>query len=140
MREPISIFVPFVGANPNPNRGLARMQGRHSNSAHLWAPEKAGMRQPIPSTINVVRKKISSTCPCVVPLKHAVAMREQENMPCARPIPGCIATPPVLKMKTHLARCHPTVAPNTVNLMEWVVVSQDDEKGRGRAKKKSQCS
>ena len=80
-------------------------------------------------------KKITSTCPCVVPLKHAVAMRKQENMPRECPIPACSATPWDLNIKTHLARCHPTVAPNTVDLTEWVVVSQDDEKQKGRAKK-----
>ena len=79
-------------------------------------------------TTTVVRKKINSTCPCVVPLKHAVAMRKQENMPCECLVPGCSATPPVLNIKAHLARCHPTVAPNTVDLTEWVVVSQDYEK------------
>ena len=84
---------------------------------------------------SIVRKKISSTCLCVVPLKHIVAMCQQENMPRECPIPGCSATPWVLNIKTHLARCHPTVAPNTVDLTEWVVVSQDDEKKRGQAKK-----
>ena len=79
-------------------------------------------------TTSIVRKKISSTCPCVVPLKLTVAMRKQENMPHECPIPGCSGTPWVLNIKTHLARCHPTVAPNTVDLTEWVVVSQDDEK------------
>ena len=44
-------------------------------------------------TTSIVRKKISSTCPCVVPLKHAVAMRKQENMPRECPISGCSATP-----------------------------------------------
>ena len=82
-------------------------------------------------TTNIVRKKISSTCPCVGPLKLAVAMRKQENMPHECPIPGCSATPWVLNIKTHLARCHPTVAPNTVDLTEWVVVNQDDEKKKG---------
>ena len=87
-------------------------------------------------TTAIVRKKINSTCPCGVPLKHVVAMRKQENMPreCSI-IPRCSATPWVLNIKTHLARCHPNVAPNTVDLTEWVVVSQDDEKKRGRAKK-----
>ena len=82
-----------------------------------------------------MRKKISSTCPCVVPLKLAVAMRKQENMPRVCPIPGCSATPWVLNIKTHLARCNPTVPPNTVALTEWVVVSQDDEKKKGEPKK-----
>ena len=59
----------------------------------------------------------------------------QENMPRECPIPACSATPWVLNIKTHLARCHPTVAPNTVDLTEWVVVSRDDEKKKGRAKK-----
>ena len=86
-------------------------------------------------TTSIVRKKISSTCPCVVPLKHAVAMRKQENMPRECPIPGCSATPCVLNIKIHLARCHPTVAPNTVDLTEWVVVNQDDEEKGGQAKK-----
>ena len=39
-------------------------------------------------TTSIVVKKISSTCPCEVPLKHAVAMRKQENMPCECPIPA----------------------------------------------------
>ena len=93
-------------------------------------------------TTSIVLKKISSTCSCVVPLKHAVAMRKQrtqrtnkENMPRECPIPGCSATPWVLNIKTHVARCHPTVAPNTVDLTEWVIVSQDDEKKKGQAKK-----
>ena len=86
-------------------------------------------------TTSIVRKKISSTCPCVVPMKLAVAMRKQENIPRECPIPGCSGTPWVLNIKTHLARCHPTVAPNTVGLTEWVAVSQDDEKKKGRAKK-----
>ena len=78
----------------------------------------------------------SSTCPCVVPLKHAVAMRKQENMPRECPIPRCSASPWVLNIKIHLARCHATVAPNTVDLTEWVVVSKDDEeKKRGEPKK-----
>ena len=47
----------------------------------------------------------------------------------------CSATLWVLNMKTHLARCHPTVAPNTVAFTEWVVVNQDNEKKTGRAKK-----
>ena len=80
-------------------------------------------------------QEISSTCPCVVPLKHVVAMRRQENMPRECPIPRCNATPWVLNIKTHLARCHSTVAPNTVDISERVVVSQVVEKGRGRAKK-----
>ena len=42
---------------------------------------------------------------------------------------------PVGFEQTHLARCHQTVAPNTVHLTEWVVVGQDDEKKKGRAKK-----
>ena len=79
-------------------------------------------------TTSIVRRKISSTCPCVVPLKHAVATRKQGNMPHECPIPGCSATPWVLNIKTNLARCHPTVAPNTVDLTECVVLSQDDEK------------
>ena len=77
----------------------------------------------------------SSTCPCVAPLKAAVAMRKQEKMPPECPIPGCSATLWFLNIKTPLARCHPTVAPNTVDLTEWVVVSQEDEKKGGRAKK-----
>ena len=71
----------------------------------------------------------------MVPLKHSVAMRKQENMPRECPIPGCSATPWVLNIKTHLARCHPTVAPNTVDLTEWDVVSQDDEEKKGEPKK-----
>ena len=55
-------------------------------------------------TTSIVRKKISSACPCVVPVKHAVAMRKQKNMPRECPIPGCSATPWVLNIKTHLAR------------------------------------
>ena len=86
-------------------------------------------------TTTIVRKKINSTCPCVVPLKLAVAMRKQENLPRECPIPGCSCTPWVLNVKTHLARCHPTVAPNTVDLTEWVAVIQDDEKKKGQAKK-----
>ena len=77
-------------------------------------------------TTSIVGKKITSTCPCVVPLKLAMAMRKQENMPRECPIPGCSATPWVLNIKTHLARCHPTVPPNTVDLTEWVVVSDWD--------------
>ena len=30
-----------------PTYGPPRMQGLQSNSAHLWAPEKAGVRQPL---------------------------------------------------------------------------------------------
>ena len=86
-------------------------------------------------TTSIVRKQISSTCPCVAPLKHVVAMRKQENMPRECPIPGCSATPWVLNIKTHLARCHPTVAPNTVDLTEWVVVSQNDENKKGASQK-----
>ena len=86
-------------------------------------------------TTSIVRKKISSTCPCVVPLKHSVALSKQENMPRECPILRCSATPWVLNIKIHLARCHSTVAPNTVDLTEWVVVGQDDEKKRGRSKK-----
>ena len=86
-------------------------------------------------TTSIVRKKSRNTCPCVVPLKLAMAMHKQENMPRESPIPGCSATSWVLNIKNHLAWCHPTVAPNTVDLMEWVVVSQDDEKKKGRAKK-----
>ena len=69
------------------------------------------------------------------PLKLAMAMRKHENMPRECPIPGCSATPWVLNIKTHLARCHPTVATNTVALTEWVVVSQDDEKKKGASQK-----
>ena len=61
-------------------------------------------------------------------------MHKQENMPCECPIPGCSATLWVLNIKTHLALCHPTVAPKTIDLTEWVVVSQDEEKKKGRAK------
>ena len=86
-------------------------------------------------TTSIVRKKISSICLCVVTLKHAVAMHKQENMPREGPILGCSATPWVLNIKIHLARCHPTVAPNTVDLTEWIVASQDDEKKKERAKK-----
>ena len=86
-------------------------------------------------TTSIVHKKISSTYPCVVPLKHVVAMRKQENMPRECPIPGCSATLWVLDIKTHLARCHPAVAPNTIDLTEWVVVSQNDEKKRGAIQK-----
>ena len=86
-------------------------------------------------TTSIVRKKISSTCPCVVPLKLALAMRKQENMPRESPIPRCSATPWVLNIKTHLARCHPTVPPNTVDLTEWVVVGRDDETKKGASQK-----
>ena len=82
-----------------------------------------------------MRKKISSTCPCVVTFKQAVAMHKQENMPRECPIHRCSATPWVLNVITHLARSHPTVAPNTVDLIERVVVSRDDEKQKGQAKK-----
>ena len=85
-------------------------------------------------TTSIVCKKSSSTCPCVVPLKHAMAMRKQESVPRECLIPGCSATPWVLNIKTHLARCHPTVAPNTVDLTEWVVVSQEDENKKGQPK------
>ena len=44
-------------------------------------------------TTSIVRKKISSTCPFVVTLKRAVAMRKKEKMPPECPIPGCSATP-----------------------------------------------
>ena len=47
---------------------------------------------------------------------------------------GASATPWVLNCKTRLARCHRTVAPNTVDLTECVVASQDDEKKRGEPK------
>ena len=86
-------------------------------------------------TTSIVRTKISGTCPCVVPLKLTVAMRKQGNMPRECPIPGCTGTPWVLNIKTHLARCHPTVAPNTVDITECVVDRQDDQKKKGRAKK-----
>ena len=76
----------------------------------------------------LVRKKMSSTCPFVVALKPAVAMQKQENMPRECPILGCSATPWVLNIKTHLARCHPTVPPNTLDLTKLVVVSKDDVK------------
>ena len=66
--------------------------------------------------VNHECKKISSTCWCVVTLKQAVAMRKQENMPRECPILGCSAGPWVLNIKTHLARCHPTMAPHTVDL------------------------
>ena len=86
-------------------------------------------------TTSIVRKKISTRCPCVVPFKLAVAMRKQEKSPPECPIPGCSATSWVLNIKTPLARCHPTVAPNTFDLTEWVVVNQDDEEKKGRGKK-----
>ena len=82
-----------------------------------------------------MRKRISSTCPFVVTLKPAVAMRKQENMPRECPIPGCSATPWVSNIKTHLARCHPTVPANTFDLTEWVVDGRDDAKKKERAKK-----
>ena len=41
-------------------------------------------------TTNIVRKKIGSTCLCVVTLKHAVAMHKQENIPRECPIPGLV--------------------------------------------------
>ena len=84
---------------------------------------------------SIVRKKISSTYPCVVTLKPAAAMRKQENMPRECPILGCSVTPWVLNIKTHLAPCHPTVAPNTLDWIEWVVVSRDDAEKGGRVKK-----
>ena len=96
--------------------------------------EPCGFRGRTCTTI-IVRKTISSTCPCVVPWKLAVAMRPEENMPRSCPIPGCNATPWVLNIKTHLARCHPTVAPNNVDLTEWVVVSQEDERKKGASQK-----
>ena len=37
--QPILILSPLLGT--------PRTQGLHSISAHLWAPEKAGVRQPI---------------------------------------------------------------------------------------------
>ena len=61
-------------------------------------------------TTSIVRKKISSTCPFVVMLKPIVAMRKQENMPRKCSIPAILW---VLNIKTHLARCHPTVPPNS---------------------------
>ena len=85
--------------------------------------------------MSIVCKKISNTCPRVVTLKPAMATHKQENMPRECLIPGCDATTWVLNIKTHLARCHPTVAPNTIDLTEWVVASRDDENKRGRAKK-----
>ena len=84
---------------------------------------------------SIVLKKISSTCPFVVTLKPALAMRKQENMPCECAIHRCVATPWVLNIKTHLARCHPTVPPHTLDLTEWVVVSRDDAEKKERAKK-----
>ena len=62
-------------------------------------------------------------------------MRKQENMHRECPILGCSATLWVLNIKTHLARCHPTVPLNTVDLIEWVAVSQDDENKKKGAKK-----
>ena len=59
----------------------------------------------------------------------------EENIPCECPVPGHTASLWVLHIKSHLARYHPNVAPNTVELTEWVVVSQDDEKKGGQAKK-----
>ena len=50
-------------------------------------------------------------------------------------ISGCSATPFVFNVKTHLARCHPSLSPNTVDVTAWVIASQDDEKKKGRAKK-----
>ena len=44
-------------------------------------------------TKSIVRKKISSGCPCVVTLKLAVAMRKQENMLHECRIPGYSAIP-----------------------------------------------
>ena len=126
---------------------LARM--RHHVAVHLQKgevvtdPRMHGEAEPCgfcgrttgTCATSIVGKKISSTCPCVVPLKLAMATRKKENMLRECPIPGCSATPWVLNIKTHLARCHPTVPPNTVDLTEWVVVGQDDEKKKGRAKK-----
>ena len=83
-------------------------------------------------TMSIVRKKMS---PCVVALKPTVAMRKQENMPLECPFPGCSATPWVLHIKNHLARCHSTLPPNTLDLTEWVVVSRDDAKKKERVKK-----
>ena len=42
-------------------------------------------------TTSIVRKKISSTCLCVVPLKLTVSMRQQENMPLNVLFPGAVA-------------------------------------------------
>ena len=88
-------------------------------------------------TTSIVRKTISSTCPCVVTLKLAMAMRKQENMPHECPIRGCSATPWILNIETHSARCHPTVPPNTFDLTEWVVVSRDDAGKKKSEPKKS---
>ena len=73
----------------------------------------------------------------LVTLKAAMAMRKQENMPRECPIPRCSATTWVLNIKTHLARCHPTVPPNTLDLTEWVVVGRDDAKKKKERAKKS---
>ena len=64
-----------------------------------------------------MRNKISSRCLFAITLKQALAMHKQENMPRECPLPGCRAAPWFLNMKTHFARCHPTVPPNTLNLM-----------------------
>ena len=73
------------------------------------------------------KKKISSTCLCVVTLKPIVAICKQENMRRECLIHGCTATPWVLSIKTRL---------NTVDWNEWVVVSRDDEKKGASQKKK----
>ena len=56
--------------------------------------ERCGLRGHTISTCttSIVRKEISTTCPCVVPLKLAVAMHKQESMPRECSIPGCSAT------------------------------------------------
>ena len=45
--------------------GTPRMQGLRSIPAHLWAPEKAGVRQPILilSPLNPLKQKYHLPCP-----------------------------------------------------------------------------
>ena len=92
---------------------LARMRnhvGVHLQKGEVVTdPRMSGEAEPCGScgrstgtcTMSIVRKKISSTCSCVVTLKQAVAVRKQENIPCECPIPGCSATPPYSIQMTH---------------------------------------
>ena len=55
-------------------------------------------------TTSIVRKKINSTGPCLVPLKLAVAMHKPDNMPRECLIPRCSATLWVLDHQNSLGR------------------------------------
>ena len=82
-----------------------------------------------------VGKIVKASCPYAFTFKLAIAKRKRENVSRECLVPLCSAVPWAINSKCYMARCHPTVALDTIDFSEWYIAVPPAAKNKKEKKK-----